>query len=78
MTYANQLRKERLKTGLDVLNRELEKKQCLVGNIHTLADICVAVQLMPLLDTNMRAIFPHIKVNPHLITINLRSNYDVF
>ena len=69
MIYANRLKKERLKTGLDVLNRELEKKQCLVGNIHTLADICVAVQLMPLLDTNMRTIFPNMKVNPHLITL---------
>ena len=64
VVYANRLRKERLKTSLDVLNRELEKSQCLYGDIPTLADICVAVQLIPLMDTNMSTIFPNIKVNP--------------
>ena len=50
--YANRLRKEKLKAALDVLNKFLVTRHTLVGDSFTLADVCVAAQLMPLFYNN--------------------------
>jgi len=45
--------KKKLSSALDVLNSVLEKKSFLMGNRCTLADICVAVDLIPILDSKL-------------------------
>ena len=40
----------------------LEKKQYLIGTSYTLADICVATQLMPVLDQELGNMYPYVKV----------------
>lgn len=45
--------RKKLSSALDVLNSVLEKKSFLMGNRCTLADICVAVDLIPILDSKL-------------------------
>ena len=60
--YANRLRNDRINKSLDLLNIMLEKKQYLIGTSYTLADICVATQLMPVLDQELGNMYPYVKV----------------
>ena len=62
MIYANRLRNDRINKSLDVLNIMLEKKQFLIGDSYTLADVCVAAQLMPVLDQELGNMYPYLKV----------------
>lgn len=62
MIYANRLRNERINKSLDILNIMLEKKQFLIGDSYTLADVCVAAQLMPVLDQELGNMYPYLKV----------------
>ena len=62
MIYANRLRNDRINKSLDLLNIMLEKKQNLIGTSYTLADICVATQLMPVLDQELGNMYPYVKV----------------
>ena len=45
--FANRRRKERLANTLCILNKLLETKKFIVDDHFTLADICVATQLLP-------------------------------
>ena len=60
--YANRLRNDRINKSLDLLNIMLEKKQYLIGTSYTLADICVAARLMPVLDQEFGNMYIYIKV----------------
>ena len=60
--YANRLRNDRINKSLDLLNIMLEKKQFLIGDSYTLADICVAARLMPVLDQEFGNMYIYIKV----------------
>ena len=60
--YANRLRNDRINKSLDLLNIMLEKKQFLIGDSYTLADICVAARLMPVLDQELGNMYPYLKV----------------
>ena len=62
MLYANRLRNDRINKSLDLLNIMLEKKQFLIGDSYTLADVCVAAQLMPVLDQELGNMYPYLKV----------------
>ena len=62
MIYANRLRNDRINKNLDVLNIMLEKKQFLIGDSYTLADVCVAAQLMPVVDQELGNMYPYLKV----------------
>lgn len=45
--------RRKVSSALDVLNSVLEKKSFLMGNRCTLADICVAVDLIPIMDSKL-------------------------
>lgn len=57
---SNSLLRRRLSTALDVLNGVLEKKTFLMGNRCTLADICVAVDLIPIVDSEISSNWPEL------------------
>lgn len=58
--------KRRLSAALDKLNRVLEKKSFLMGNRCTLADIFVAVDLIPIMNLQLSADWPAlIKLQKH-------------
>jgi hypothetical protein len=54
--------KKRLSAALDVLNVVLEKKEFLMGSRCTLADIFVAVDLIPIMEFQLAANWPDLKV----------------
>ena len=64
--YANRLRKARLTNALDILNKVLEKRRFLLGDLCTLADICVAIDLMPLFEVNAGTSWPAARVSNNL------------
>ena len=63
VSYANRLRKERLSASLDMLNKLLEKRRFLLGDVCTLADVCVAVDVMPLFEVNGGMSCPAVRVS---------------
>jgi len=52
--------RRKLSAALDVLNGVLEKKTFLMGNRCTLADICVAVDLIPIVDSELASKWPEL------------------
>ena len=61
--YANKLRKQRVMAALDMLNKVLEKHTFLIGEVFTLADVCVLVDLIPILDLNFLNLHPVAQVS---------------
>ena len=63
VVYANRLRKERLSAALDVLNKVLEKRRFLLGDMCTLADVSIATDLVPLFEVDIGTSWPAVHVS---------------
>ena len=60
--FANRRRKERLANTLCILNKLLETKKFIIDDQFTLADICVATQLLPVFGKDENKPFSQLQV----------------
>ena len=72
--FANRRRKERLANTLCILNKLLETKKFIIHDQFTLADICVATQLLPVFGKDENKPLSQLQVQiSYLSPFNCRS-----
>ena len=74
--FANRRRKERLANTLCILNKLLETKNFIIDDQFTLADICVATQLLPVFGKDENKPFSQLQVQiSYLSPSNCRTYF---
>ena len=74
--FANRRRKERLANTLCILNKLLETKKFIIDDQFTLADICVATQLLSVLGKDENKPFSKLQVQiSYLSPSNCRTYF---
>ena len=74
--FANRRRKERLANTLCILNKLLETKKFIIDDQFTLADICVATQLLPVFGKDENKLFSQLQVEILHSSLSNCSRHD--